>query len=236
MNEWDVRIRVSFLFGSLLMLVAYVMIGDVKAADRSNMVDNAVVFVVDASWTMSEDDLRVARSSHAAAVTSSEVLTAIEAGAFQRSAFAYVEFGDRAEVVVNWSVVDSPASAADFADAIMNAGERGYLGPRTAVGMGLAAAETLLQSLPWQALFMTVDVAGDGRSSYGISPEVPRQMLIDMGATINGLPMEIRSDERGLVDWYADNIVGGPRSFLLPLNDINDMPMALRRKLIMELG
>lgn len=209
------------------------MMYDAKAMDDGGRIDNAIVFVADISTSMNAEEIAIVRESHAAAIVSHEVITAIEAGAFQRSAFSYVEFADRAEVIVGWTIVDGAESAAYFAQAILE--PRGGLGSSTGIGSGLVVAEGLLRSLPWEALFLTVDVVGDGKNNHSVPPALPRQMILDMGATINGLPMEIKSAESGLSDWYAENIIGGPRAFLLPLNRIEDMPMTLRRKLVLEL-
>ena len=205
----------------------------VKAVWGKERIDNAVVFLADISMSMGPDEVEIIRASHATAIQSREVLDAIRQGAAGRSVFAYVEFADRAEVIVGWTVIDGPASAAAFAQRITES--RGGLGANTAIGVALAEAEKLLHDLPYEADFRTVDVTGDGQSNQGVSTTVPRGMILAMGATINGLPMVFKSSEGGLSDWYADYVIGGPRAFLLELNSIADMPMMMRRKLILEL-
>jgi len=230
----DERTRYLAMLWLLASIGIAAMIGVmITAAGAVERVDNALVFVTDVSSSMNQEELAIVRESHALAITSPEVVSAIEAGAYQRSIFAYVEFADRAEVIVGWTMVDGAESAAHFASAIME--PRGGLGSSTGIGNGLVLAEGLLRSLPYEALFKTVDVVGDGKNNHGIPPSAPRQVLLDMGVTINGLPMEIKSAESGLSDWYAENIMGGPRAFLLPLHRIEDMPMMMRRKLIQEL-
>lgn len=204
------------------------------AAAQEGTVDNAVIFIADISNSMNSDEVTLVRSAHASAIGSHEVITAIEAGAHQRSAFAYIEFAAEAKIVVDWTIIETTADAVNFGAAIME--ERPPLGSQTAMGAALVLAEGLIRSMPFDAMFVTVDVAGDGKNNSGVRTEVPRGMILASGATINGMPMPLGADTSDLVSWYEKNVVGGPRHFNLPLERIEDMPMALRRKLIMEIG
>lgn len=197
-------------------------------------VDNAVVFVADVSGSMDENEKRIVRESHAAAISSPEVISAIRAGEIGRSVFAYVEFADRAEVVVDWSVIASGDDARAFSGAILEYAEHPLdLGASTSMGTGLMAAAGLMRGLEEVPLFRVVDVAGDGISTGPWS--VFRDELIAMGVTINGLPMSRHSEDGGLVDWYGNSLIGGPRAFSMDLRDISQMPMAVRRKLLLEI-
>ena len=220
-----------FLAGVGIGILSTLWVTDASAQEGT--VDNAVIFLADVSSSMSGNEVELVRSAHASAISSPEVITAIEAGANQRSAFAYIEFASNAEVIVDWTIIETTADAVNFGTAIMQ--ERPSLGTQTAMGAALVLAEGLIRSMPFDAMFVTVDVAGDGQNNSGIRTEVPRGMILASGATINGMPMPLSSDSRNLVDWYDQNVVGGPRHFNLPLESIADMPMALRRKLIMEL-
>jgi len=199
-----------------------------------NTVDNAIVFVADASASMDGDEKKIVRESHAFAITSPEVIDAILSGGYRRSVFAYVEFADDAVIVVDWTLIDSAASAIAFADRIMNGQYPG--GSQTAIGSALAVANGLMERLPYEALYRTVDVAGDGISNTGMPVTLARDILIENGVTINGIPMMLRPDITTLGDYYKSNVVGGPRSFTIELRDISEMPMMIRRKLLLEIG
>lgn len=203
-------------------------------ARGENTVDNAIVFIADASASMDRDEKLMVRKSHALAISSPEVIDAILSGGYRRSVFAYVEFADDAVIVVDWTLIDSAESAHAFAERITNGKPPG--GSETAIGSALAVANGLMDRLPYEALYRTVDVAGDGISNKGVPVTLARDILLEKGVTINGIPMMLRPDIATLGDYYKSNVVGGPRSFTIELRDISEMPMVVRRKLLLEIG
>jgi hypothetical protein len=64
-----------------------------------------------------------------------------------------------------------------------------------------------------------------------------RKRLLDKGVTINGLPLMHDPSEAPqlLLEFYKTQVVGGPSSFLLPLNEMSTLPVLLRQKIIQEL-
>jgi hypothetical protein len=222
---------IALIAGVLVCAIAVLLTFEAEAQER---VDNAVVFLADISSSMDDEELEIVRASHAYAIRSAEVLGAIEQGAYQKSAFAYIEFGRTAEVVIGWTIIHDRASAVDFASRIMAPRTRNPA-QQTAVGDALFAASHLIISRPFEASFLTVDVVGDGASNTGMRTEIARDLVLGTGATINAMPLMIRSATVGLDTWFEANVMGGPRSFLIPLHDIKDMPLMLRRKLVMEL-
>lgn len=207
-------------------------------AEEMVPVDNAVVFLADVSSSMDDEEKAILRGAHAQALMSSEVLSAIRAGAHQRSAFIYIEFASSPIVVVDWTIITDEFDAQSFAAQIMrNDPERPEArGGSTGIARALAFAAGALDRCPCIPLFKTVDVVGDGNNTDALgSTTLPRQLLISQGATINGLPMVLSPSENDVVSYYANHVVGGPRSFLLPIDAIAQLPMALRQKLILEL-
>ncbi len=197
-------------------------------------VDNAVVFIVDVSHSMSDYEVSIARESHAAAITSYEVLQAVDNGALGRSAFAYVEFATRAETLIEWTIIDSATSAQAFAYRIRNQGND-RLGGLTAIGEALHEAVALFRALPFSATRHVVDVTGDGANNSGRGIDGPRGELLDMDVIINGLPMIFNTRHPDLTGYYGQRIIGGPGAFVLTLELISDMPMMMRQKIVMEL-
>lgn len=208
--------------------------GETRTDAAERYVDSAVVFVVDVSYSMSDYELHVARESHASAIASYEVLEAVAGGALGRSAFAYVEFGTRAQTLIDWRVVDSPASAVAFAGQIRQAGDE-RLGGLTAIGEGLYEAVRLFRRLPYTPTRKVVDVTGDGVRNAGRDLADPRARLLERGVVINGLPMTFNTDEEDLTGYYAREVIGGAGAFSLTLERIEDMPMLMRQKIVMEL-
>lgn len=225
-----VLIYVAAIIGTVL-LIALVL----RAKAGDDVVDVAIVFVVDVSGSMQPEEVATARQAHAMAMQSPDVLNAIQDGPTGRVAVAYVEFGDTAKVGVDWMIIDGPESAAVFAARIGGLPGGGYLGGGlTAVGAGLLAADELMGRAP-TAPRLVVDIAGDGTNTGSPHPDVGRAALLSRGAVINAMPVLMDSPDRNLVGWYTEVVAGGPGHFVMPIAGLDKMPMALRSKIVQEL-
>lgn len=208
----------------------------VPAQERGH-VDTAIVFVVDRSSSISSPEAKIIEEGHAEAIQSAEVVEALQEGRQQRIAAAYVEFSSLARIRVSWRIIDGPASANAFGQEIL-AGQiiEPSFASGTRIDAGLALAYSLLISLPYKADKLVVDVTGDG-NSQDANGELPaaRQSILDLGATINGLPIVVSPYSPDVVLFFERNVVGGPAHFNLPLHDITEFPMRIRQKLVLEL-
>ena len=63
-----------------------------------------------------------------------------------------------------------------------------------------------------------------------------RSDLVAEGVTINGLPILEGREADTLEEWYADNVIGGPFSFVLPAEGYDDFARAIRRKFLVEIS
>jgi len=207
------------------------------ARGQETRVDTAIVFVVDRSPSISDPEAKIIEEGHAEAIRSNEVVEAIQDGRQQRIAAAYVVFSGTARIRISWRIIDGPASAYAFAEEIL-AGqniEPGFI-TGTRIDAGLALAYSLLISLPYKADKLVVDVTGDGNSQDAKGElSAARQSILELGATINGLPLVISPFDNDVVSFYEANVIGGPARFNLPLHDIAEFPMRIRQKLVLEL-
>lgn len=219
---------------AVMMLVSVWLARDGLLALASGQdVDAAIVLLVDMSESMDADERRILRESHADAVASETVLEAISEGEFQRVAFTYVEFGNVAVVRVGWSIIDGRESAGRFRQRIL-AAPMANLG-FTGIGGGLEIARVLLAFCPCRPTKQVVDVAADGKNNTHPSLYLARQALLEMGAVINGLPVEIRPWDFDITTYFAENIVGGPAAFNLPVTGVEELPERLRQKILLDL-
>ncbi len=62
-----------------------------------------------------------------------------------------------------------------------------------------------------------------------------RKSLINMGATINGLPIDINPDDDDILTYFADNVIGGPAAFNLPVTGMGQLPTRVRQKIVLDL-
>jgi len=216
-----------------LTLVGFGMSSADTAAASGPEVDAAIVLLVDMSESMDADERRILRDSHADAVTSDSVLDAIDEGAFRRVAFTYIEFGNEPVVRVSWTIVDGRESAEKFRAQILDApmANLGFTG----IGGGLEIARIMHAFCPCRPTKRVVDVAADGKNNTMPSLFFARQALLDMGVVINGLPIEIRPWDIDITAYFAENVVGGPAAFNLPVTGVDELPERLRQKIVFDL-
>lgn len=212
------------------------------AQDGFTPVDTALVLVVDASGSISEAEFRLQREGIAQAILDEEVLAAIQSGAWQRIAIAYVEWGSpmMAQTVVGWQLVEDGASAEAFAASVLGA-------PRSAqsynaLGDGIGHAAALLDQCPCQPSRRVIDVSGDNPDNRSVRPApLARDDAVARGITINALAI-LEGDPPGpsgnplLVENYEREVIGGPGAFVMAAEDRGDFARALRQKMILEIA
>jgi Protein of unknown function (DUF1194) len=213
-------------------------------ATAAETVDLELVLLADGSRSIDEAELRFQREGYAAAITSSEVLDAIAQGFEQRIAVTYVEWADAPsqDIVVPWTIVDGPASAAAFAGALLEAPRRAF-GPN-AIGNALAAAHALIEANHFEGYRKVIDFSGDSAYSFGGMPVAQaRGAALAADIVINGLAILCRARECSgrpvhydLEAAFADTIIGGPASFVITADGDERFAEAVRRKLLLEIA
>ena len=201
--------------------------------EESDRVDVAVVFLVDVSHSMNDDEIGIARDSHIAAFRSEEVLSAIRSGLYGRIAVAYVEFAGNAAPVVPWMIIEDEDTVEEFVHQIETAPveSRSYTG----IGTAFFMAASMFEQMPYKTERMVVDIVGDGINNIAPSADAGREVLLSGGAVINGMPLLLEPSSKNLDIYYASRVVGGAGSFSMPLKNISQMPSALRSKIVLEL-
>lgn len=211
-------------------------------AGAQERVDVELVLLADASRSIDDRELALQRSGYAAAITHPLVLSAIQGGAHQRIALTYVEWADEKaqDVVVPWTTIDGPDSAAGFAAALREAPRRAY--GRNAIGSAIAAAQTLLETNGIQGTRQVIDLSADSANSWrGIPLALARQRALDAGIVINGLAVLCRTCSGRPVGYdleqaFGELIIGGPGSFVVTAENDEHFATAVRNKLVLEIA
>ena len=227
-----------------LSAAAVLLIGMLQsAAAVAETVDLELVLLADGSRSIDEAEIRFQRQGYAAAITHPEVLGAIAQGFEQRIAVTYVEWGEASsqEIVVPWTVVDGPGSAAAFADALLEAPRRAF-GPN-AIGNALAAAHALIETNAFDGYRKVIDFSGDSAYSFaGMPVAEARAAALAADIAINGLAILCRAPCSGrpvaydLEAAFAATIIGGPASFVVTADGDDRFAQAVRRKLLLEIA
>lgn len=224
------------------ILIASVIIA-VSAPAKSADVDLALVLAVDMSGSIDAREAQLQRQGYVQALTSAEVLGAIRGGAIGKIAVTYIEWSDLSDqrVIVDWTLIDGPATAAAVAASIEAAP---FLpGRRTALGEALMFAMGRFKDSPYKATRRVIDVSGDGRSNVGVPAWMARNKIVAAGVTINGLPILYQSASGAashrlsrLDDYYLERVVGGQGAFVIAAKDFRDFGRAIRQKLLKEIA
>lgn len=205
-------------------------------------VDVELFLAVDVSRSMSYDELELQRQGYASALTSPEVMQAIESGLLGVIAVTYVEWAGAGsqKVIVPWTRLATPDDATRIADTITAHFENALR--RTSISSALLYAEKSISTNDFNGLRRVIDVSGDGPNNMGPPVDQTRDFVLAQGVVINGLPLMTQdgsSDRWGISDldaYYANCVTGGPGSFVIPVLDWAEFLPALRRKLVLEIA
>ena len=201
---------------------------------QGSEVDLALVFAVDSSGSVSNERMAMYIEGHAGAVTSPGFLGAVANLPTGRVALAYVVWSnhDRQQYMVPWQVVDGPDSAAKWAHALRTAvrPNAGFTSISAAIDF---CHDHLLRVAP-PAARRVIDIVADGKNNDGRPVTAARDAAVAAGIVINGLP--VLEVEPTLDSYFAEEVVGGPGSFVLPVRNEAGLLDAIRRKLMAEIA
>lgn len=205
-------------------------------------VDLELFLAVDVSRSMNPSELDIQRRGYAAALTSPDVINAIQSGLLGRIALTYVEWaGDRAQrVVVPWTVLRTPDEAAAVAAQITAVFDDSLR--RTSISGAIDYAARAFDGNGYQGLRRVIDISGDGPNNQGRPVLDARRDALAQRITINGLPLmtqDTMSTLWGIPDldaYYRNCVIGGAGAFMIPVDGWAQFPDAVRRKLVLEIA
>lgn len=222
---------------ALTLLAAVLLTAGPAAAQRPVPVDLELAFVVDASGSIDEEEMRLQRQGYAGALANPEVLKAIDSGFLRAIAISYIEFAADGCIWqwVKWRKIDGLNAARAAGNAIL-AAPREFCSGGNAIGDAVAFATKSVLENSFDGTRKVIDVSGDGPDTTGlIAVEDARDDAIRKGFTINGLVVE-RPSMPSLPEYYRDSITGGPRSFVIKAENRRTFADAIVKKLILEIA
>ncbi|NMN72818.1 DUF1194 domain-containing protein [Rhizobium sp. 57MFTsu3.2] len=226
------------MFATLAMLISLSGATPVVAEPGGGEVDVKLVLAVDTSRSMDQEEARIQREGYVEALKHREFIDAVTGGLTGRIAISYFEWAGYVvpDSVIDWHVIATEQDAIDFANKLEQrpiATQR-----RTSISTAIAQGAAMIVSSPYTGMRQVIDVSGDGTNNSG-SPVAPtRDKAVETGMVINGLALMLRPSgaPAGLDRYYADCVIGGPGSFVLPVYKIEDFAVAVRRKLVLEVS
>ena len=201
-------------------------------------VDVELVLAVDISRSMDAEEFALQRAGYVMALRHPDFLSAVRAGRNGRIALTYFEWAGtvREETIVPWQIIDSAQTASDFAARLERRPFNTFRG--TSISGALAFGSSLFDDNDFDSFRRVIDVSGDGPNNIGMPVIAARDAAVMNGITVNGLPILIRPSQTfaELDRYYAECVIGGPGSFVLPIKDASEFATAIRRKLILEVS
>src|SRR5258708_29572612 len=156
-------------------------------AAKTIPVDLELVLAVDVSRSIDADEFELQRQGYARAIVNPSVLGAIQSGAIGSIAVTYVEWSgaDQQKTVVDWTLIRDPATAQDFAAAIL-AAPRSFAA-YTSISGAIDYSVRLFETNRYEGSRQVIDISGDGSNNSGRPVWLARDAAIEGGITINGL-------------------------------------------------
>jgi len=226
-----------------LILKSLLALTLLTARVQAESVDLELVFAADGSGSIDDEELRLQRKGWADALTGKDVLDAIKDGPAGAIVVAFMEWGgpNSQVLIVDWHVIRDAASAQVFADKLVSAprGAYGYNSISNAIDFSVR----LVESNAYEGTRKVIDVSGDGPNMNGRPLELSRAEALAKGFTINALAIRRPGSGRpggpggmALEDYYGQNVIGGPGSFVEIADETQPFAIAARRKLLTEIA
>jgi hypothetical protein len=215
-------------------------------ARANEPVDLLLVLAADVSRSVDSAKFQLQREGYAAAISDRRVLEAITSGYHRRIAVCFVEWSGvgAQELVIDWTVIGDEASARKFGDQLLEL--RRSFAERTSISGGIDYAIKQFDRAPFRSARRTIDISGDGTNNSGREITAARDAALAQGVTINGLVIlsdrpltwnpEHTHPPGGLVEYFRNNVIGGPGAFVVAADNFEAFGQAIIKKLIAEIA
>jgi Protein of unknown function (DUF1194) len=201
-------------------------------------VDLELAIAVDVSASMDREEFLLQRDGYREAIRHPDFVRAILAGDHRRIAVTYLEWSGRTwqKIIVPWRVIDGPESAEAFSAALSK--QPLVLARGTSISAAIQFSAALFEANGFAGDRKAIDVSGDGPNNYGRPVTEARDAAVAAGIVVNGLPIVIAPSPTvsDVARYYAECVIGGPGSFMLPVTNAGEFAVAIRRKLIQEVA
>ena len=229
------------LFAALAVMV--LCLAFASRASAEVRVDLELVLAVDVSYSMDLEEQRLQRDGYIEALRDPQIIKAIQSGLHGRIAITYVEWAGVTiqQVVLPWTIIDGPQSAAAVTDKLAAAPISRHR--RTSISGALNFSDRQFGIGGFIGERRVIDVSGDGPNNSGPPVGPLRDELVAKGIVINGLPIVLKPGGAGsmfdianLDHYYAQCVIGGPGSFMIPIREKSEFATATRQKLLLEIA
>lgn len=189
----------------------------------------ALVLAVDVSGSVDHEEYRIQMQGLADGLRDGAVSEALVVG---EAAVLVLQWtgSSRQRVVVPWQRMTGFDSVERLA-ARVEATPRVWRNFSTAIGEALQFGAAQFADVP-DCARRVIDISGDGSSNEGPGPRQAHRLLADQGIVVNALVIE--GAEPQMTEYFWENVIHGPGSFVITANSYAEYPARMRRKLLRE--
>lgn len=214
--------------------VAFVAsVGNV-AAQSGEDVAVELLLALDSSASMNAKEFALQINGLSAAFRDPAILAAIKDLEPFGVAIGVSQWGGPGEsrIVVPFTHIRNTREAKAFGYRI-SLGSRTFYAASTSITHAIEDGLALMEANGFQGQRRVIDISGDGIDNGGGNLDQAREEALALGITINGLAIE--AEDKGLTQYYQDNVISGADSFVIKSEDFDDFAHAMREKLLREL-
>ncbi|KSV71666.1 hypothetical protein N182_30400 [Sinorhizobium sp. GL2] len=222
----------------VLILILALVANPSRAAAAPLDVDLELVLAVDTSGSIDMGEARVQRLGYLEALRHPDFINAVKSGYLGRIAIGYFEWDGKVSEssVVAWQVIEVAQDAEAFAAKL----EARPIGTRhgTSISSAILFGTKWIETNAHFGARRILDLSGDGYNNTGLPIAAARDEALARGIVINGLVLLIRpaNSTVPLDRYYAECVIGGPGSFMIPVRKAEDFASAIRQKLLLEVS
>jgi hypothetical protein len=229
-----------------MAMTAAVLVINSTISTWATEVDLLLALAADVSRSVDQQKFNLQRKGYAVAITNPRVMEAIRSGRHGRIAVCYIEWSGSISqnLLIDWTVISDAGSARRFASHFAEA-------PRsfsdfTSISAGIDFAVAQIERAPFEAKRRVIDISSDGEdNNIGREVTEARDEAIAKGITINGIVVRddtVLSEDSSpyptivLESYYRDNVIGGPRAFVMVAQHFTAFGKVILNKLITEIA
>lgn len=212
-----------------------IAISTLLALARANQpVAIELVLALDCSASVDSSEYALQIEGLALAFRDPDVLAAVDGLKPLGVAIVVMQWGGPGEsnVTVPWTHIAGARDAKAFG-YLIGLTRRWHYASSTSIATAIRDGARLLDGNEFEGQRRVIDISGDGPDNASFDLAALRERALRSGITINGLPIE--GDEKDLAQYYEEQVIGGPDSFVEKASDFEGFARAIKAKLLREL-
>jgi hypothetical protein len=236
--------RCTLLTAAAALAAPSLLLGGRPARAEAEPVDVELVLAVDVNRSVDPEEQELQFRGYANAFRDPRLIEGIAGGplgAIGVTLFTWSDWNIQ-ELIVPWTRIAGGDGAEAFAAAVDRAPRRTYL--YTSISGAMDHAGRLIAASPFEGTRRVVDISGDGVNNSGRPLAEARAALLGRGVVLNGLAVLDRAPQPSMAlaglppldEYYRDEVIGGPGSFLVVAEGFEAFEAAVRRKIIREIA